>query len=435
MATASPFCMKIDAIITFLARIWRAASNFIVLAILARVLTKNGLDEYLYCASIFVTASYLVPLGLGVGVIKNSNIGALGVFEAIKKSNIMHFFSIQFFCIVYVLVYGFLAKPIDSFSIVLCVFNGGLIGVINSYSDYFRALGLYKEASFYCGTVPSIVTLVTAVAIFYNKISNINGILIFSIIGQASSLFFAVYILYKYKVIKNNSESLHVGYKKIISGGVSSMAASVVGIFVPSIAIAVAVEKFGASSATELGVAHRILFFVTLPMWISNTIMPKRIIDALSGKSDKGKDFFSKVILVNFCMSSLMMVALFFTSDFLVEIISGRTDLHGASSLLRDLSVGYFLYGVFGAYMSAAAVVVGARYMMYSSIISMLFFFVSLELLIFLGVNGVYSSGYAQVAAMIMHVVICYGMTMRSIAGTIMPSLGYVIASGAACRK
>lgn len=358
--------MLLDIFLTLFARAFKALANIFVIGFVARLLGKSELGGYFLSFGLSNPLSFLIPFGVGAAVIRfavadgQAEVGEQARRVLCTANLAVMLFSIVVCAATYLALSAFEVVNLSRLEILLTLVIAGLMGVLNLQGDSFRALGNYKESSLYSGTLPSAVVLVLFAAAWVSNVSlGLPEVLIVSLVGYLVAVLCSTYVLVRRLKLNVFSAFSYFESKAVIKyfkAGAGSLAGASVGVFLPSLALLVCGALYSSSDVAEFGLAQRVLFFVTLPLWIASTVLPARaskflqIGDLVSLQSLSG--VFSAGIGI---VSILVAVAVTFLGGKLLTLIGGA-EYPLAAEMFNILAWSSAVYSVFGVAISIVMV-------------------------------------------------------------------------------
>lgn len=403
--------MIFDIVLTLLARAFKALANIVVIALVARLLGREDLGGYFYSFSIANPLSFLMPLGAGVAVIRfvahdNSFKSSRTPFQVIFSANIgVTILSLIVGGVAYFIFFLSGAKILSALQMVQTCVVGIVMGLLALQSDCFRSIGRFKESSFYSNSLPSILALVFFGICWVAGLTiNLDIVLWITIAGSAFALVVSSFVMFKavggsWSLI--NFSDVFKESLALFKVGSGNLAGSALGVFLPSIALVLCGQYFGSSEAAELGLAQRVLFFVTLPLWIASTVLPPKI-----SKLFYENNFLDLKKLLNLFSAAIGTVSIgiaalisMFSHELLLVVAGSEFPL--AEKILQVLVWASAFYGVFGVCISVVMVSSSNRSLFLSLPLSLAVFYAAAFLL--KDVVGVLGIAIAQSLAMLAH--------------------------------
>lgn len=421
--------MFIDILLTFFARAFKALANVFVIALVARILGRDELGLYFLSFGLSNPLSFLMPFGVGASVIRfvaGHGGDKKGAANVICTANVgVLLFSLLVFVFVYSFVQVFGGVSLSRFDLLLTLTIAVLMGVLNLQGDCFRSLGEYKDSSFYSGSLPSAVVLIVFIFLWILDIRlDLSDVLAITCLGYFFAVCASSSVLLKRLDLGVSAVFACVEYGKIFryfKAGAGSLAGASVGVFLPSIALLTCGILYSNSEVAEFGLAQRVLFFVTLPLWIASTVLPARASRLLQENKIDALRSLAAVFSAGIGLVSLLVAIAvsLFGSELLGAI--GGGDFPLAAKIFKVLAWMSALYSVYGVSISIVMVSRYSSDLIWSLVFALIAFAVVLfALKATLGVVGL---AIAQAAAMLANALYAWTVLRRRLGVAIQPDL------------
>lgn len=404
--------MILDIVLTLFARAFKALANIAVIALVARILGRVDLGGYFYSYGLSTPLSFLLPLGVGVAVIKfvaKSRVGreeGNTPYQIIFSANlVVLLFSLLVSAAVFLVCYFIELSALSHLQLAQTCLIGVVAGMLNLQSDCFRSIGLYKESSLYSNSIPSALTLGFLFIVWaLDSYLNLDLVLWICLAALFVAWVVSTLVLFRGMSGSVNRPSVRAAIRialPLFSNGTGNLAGSAVGVFLPSLALIFCGEYFGSEEAAELGLAQRVLFFVTLPLWIASTVLPPKVSGLLyGGRLDELRRLLGAFSAGIGVISLLISIAITGFATEILSLVAGGT-FPTAEKILMILSWASSFYAVFGVSISVVMVSRSNQALYFSLFLSVVVFFIgALGTRDALGVIGV---ACAQSVALLSH--------------------------------
>lgn len=356
--------MVADFILTLLARLARAGANVVIVAYVARLVSKESLGGYFLSFSISTPLTFLLLLGVGLATVRA--VAQAGDLRGSMVGNIVMSahaaVAIASFLLLLVIVplLQFAMPALTSSQVLLSCFIGFVGAMQNLQSDCFRAVHLYKQSSIYANTLPSLAPLILLVFVYYLDVKvDLSTLLEIYLLGSVASLFISTLVLYQnidFSIQHNSFICVLKEARMLIKSGAGNLASLSIGVILPSISLYLCALWFGAEESASLGLAQRILFFISLPLWLVSTVLPPKVSALIHAEKydelRKSLNGFSALIVTS---SFAIVLLVTWYAEPLITIVAGANDSL-AVSLVRILSWFALLYATFAVALSAVMV-------------------------------------------------------------------------------
>ncbi|MDQ9169893.1 oligosaccharide flippase family protein [Oxalobacteraceae bacterium R-40] len=349
----------LDFLFSLFGRTGRAAINMLVLILLARIMKPADLGVYLLVFSVSLPLSLISLYGLPQSYIRLS---AKSDDREIKKLTLLevsallaHFAVSAGLSLIALVLHQFSPWQLNILIFVLTLTWAFLAAQQFIFAEIFRVREAYFLSALFGGSLSPLLMLVALLAypFFFPKetlgpVACVLGVTFALAFSNALALFF---LLARVKPYFNFPEVKRLFLKQCIalyaSGG-PVLVAGLVTVFLPQVTMWLAGLLLGPEEVSNLGVALRLMFFVTLPLWVGNTVLPPTF--AKLQTSNRSRDLQEMVSLVCGVLLLITIPTFIMLMIFPEEILSLLFGSHysAAAGALRNLAIGYCAYAVLG---------------------------------------------------------------------------------------
>jgi O-antigen/teichoic acid export membrane protein len=292
-----------DVFWVFSGRLGKTLFMFVLNILVAREFGLTSYSDFIIVMSFYIPAGFCTLLGYSY---------FFNVYDRVIDKNF--FWNFMFICGLSLLLNSILLCFIDlgSFFIMLLMFFGASIVIL--ISEVLRGVGRLKESILVSALIPSSITFFLYY-IFANKIDDIYWCFL---LGSLCSVFVGFLFIKELLIARSFSWS---NLRKDFCKAIPLLSLNLSMLLAPQTIIWFS-SFLNNDAAGILGVCSRIIFLFSLPIWLVNGVLPRRL-SSNKGSILKIKSIYKKCQLFVFLGALFLYLIFYIFGEWLIQVTFG----------------------------------------------------------------------------------------------------------------